>query len=642
MNSKSRRWIPAVLVIAGIVSGCNLFAAGEETIEGIQTPEPTRTTVPATSTPIPPETLIICLQDEPESLYLYGASSRSADTVLQAIYDGPYDLLDYAFEPVLLKDVPNLASGSVQVNQVTVQSGERYLNPETMLPDTFKYGKPFWPAGCSSPLCQQNFVGGEAQMDQVEASFSIKEGILWSDGAPVTAADSVFSYDLDRHIDTPSSKFVADRTQTYEAVSDFEVRWVGIPGFVDPDYASNFWSPLPEHLLGEMEPGSLIGSPEASRSPVGWGPYVIESWENQQIIMNSNPLYYRAGEGLPAFERLVFRFLGEDSDSALQQLVTGECDVLDESLIPTGSIETMLDLQEQGVLDFSWAAGSVIERLDFNTSPINSSEARIFEDSRTREAAAACIDREGLVQTILKGLGAVPDTYLPTGHPLVDPEVSYPAYDPEAARELLDQTGWLELEEDAVEGRVAQGVWNVSGGTPLSFTLESVDGELQHQVVDQIVEDLAACGIEVNPSFTDSSSLFAAWPDGSVFSRSFSAVVWAWPVFSSPPCEMYESGQIPSDTSRYGINASGFSNTPFDQACGTVQLTLSDSPEAVEAAAETQRILADEVPGLPLFERPRIAAYAPDVCGVDVNPSAFSVLWNLEVLARGDDCGQAE
>ncbi|MBN1266836.1 MAG: hypothetical protein JXA25_15175 [Anaerolineales bacterium] len=641
MKHTKQLWFPAIFLLAGILTGCSLFAAGEEAGGDISTSEPAATQVPPTPTPIPPETLIVCLQDEPESLYLYGAASRSADTILQAIYDGPYDLLDYTFEPVLLEAVPGLEAG-VQLNTVIVQNGERYLNPETMLPDMLKYGKPYWPAGCSSPLCQQSYSGGEAQMEQVEVHFRMKEGILWSDGEPVTAADSVFSYELDRHPDTPSSKYVVDRTQIYETTGEYELRWVGIPGFIDPDYGSNFWSPLPEHLLGAEDPAALLNSPQTTLQPVGWGPYVIESWQNQQIVLNSNPQYFRAGEGLPAFDRLVFRFLGNDSDSALQQLVTGECDVLDESLIPTSSIENLLDLQEQGALEFSWAAGSVIERLDFNTAPLNASEARFFGETRTRQAVSMCIDREGLVQTVLNGLGAVPDTYLPSGHPLVDQDVSYPEYDPAAAMALLEQAGWLEVEGDEVKGRVAQGVWNVESGTPFSFTLKTVDGDLQRQVAGKLAEDLAVCGIDVQPSYGSSDGLFTSWPDGEVFSRTFSAVVWAWPVFSSPPCEMYESGQIPSDTSRYGINASGFTNSGFDQACGTVQLSLADSSKAVEAAAATEQLLAEEIPGLPLFERPRVAAYATDICGVDVNPSAFSVLWNLEELHRGDDCGQAE
>jgi len=638
MKTKPVRWFPVLVLLMVMLSGCSLF--GGSAAEEADTPplEPTETMIPPTATPIPPETLIVCLLDEPQSLYLYGAASRSADTVLQAVYDGPFDLLDYAYQPVLLEAMPDLASGQVLQNTVTVQNGDRYLNPVTMLPDTLKYGKPYRPAGCASPACQLSYSGGDAQMEQVEVVFRLREGIQWSDGEPLTAADSVFSFNLDRHPDTPTSKYVADRTQLYEALSELEVRWAGIPGFIDPDYGSNFWSPLPEHVLGMQDPADLPSYEQAARMPLGWGPYVIESWQDQQITLNRNPLYFRSAEGLPYFDRLVFRFLQGDADSALQQLATGECDVLDESLLPVSVIESLQDLQQQGTAAFDWAPGSVIERLDFNTARTDSADVRFFEDSLTRQAVAACIDRNGLVQEVLRGLGAVPNTYLPNGHPLEAADISYPAYDPAAGMALLDQAGWREVEGDEVQGRVAQSVWNVPAGTPFAFTLKAADGDLQRQIVESIRTDLAACGITVLPEYAPAAELFSSWPDGSVFSRSFSAVLWAWPVFSSPPCELYQSGQIPSDGNRYGINAAGFNNPQYDQACGTVLLSLADSPAALEAAAQTERILAEQVPGLPLFERPRITAFAADLCGVDVNSSAFSVLWNLELISRGGDC----
>ncbi|HEY4666896.1 MAG TPA: hypothetical protein VIH26_06295, partial [Anaerolineales bacterium] len=82
-------------------------------------------TPPATAGPGPtepvatlepqPTTLIVCLGQEPESLYrysaeyLYGDSGRSAETVLQAIYDGPFDVRSYQYEPVILEKIPSLA-----------------------------------------------------------------------------------------------------------------------------------------------------------------------------------------------------------------------------------------------------------------------------------------------------------------------------------------------------------------------------------------------------------------------------------------------------------------------------------------------------------------------------------------------------
>jgi peptide/nickel transport system substrate-binding protein len=74
--------------------------------------------------------------------------------------------------------------------------------------------------------------------------------MTWADGTPVTAADSVYSFQLDADPITPGSKFKIERTESYTAVDDLTVRWVGIPGYLDPDYFTNVWQPLPRHQFG--------------------------------------------------------------------------------------------------------------------------------------------------------------------------------------------------------------------------------------------------------------------------------------------------------------------------------------------------------------------------------------------------------
>ena len=78
----------------------------------------TPATPPPTPTPVV-RSLTICLGEEPTTLYPYGSLNAAARSVLSAIYDGPMDIVDYAYEPILLEKIPTLEDGDAQVSPVT-------------------------------------------------------------------------------------------------------------------------------------------------------------------------------------------------------------------------------------------------------------------------------------------------------------------------------------------------------------------------------------------------------------------------------------------------------------------------------------------------------------------------------------------
>ena len=111
-------------------------------------------------------------------------------------------------------------------------------------------GMRVYPAGCSAPDCVQTWDGAAAlQMDQVSATYTLKAGLQWSDGAPLTAADLVFSFNLAADPATPVSKALVDRTARYEAVDELSVSWTGVPGYTEQRFAATYWPPLPAHAL---------------------------------------------------------------------------------------------------------------------------------------------------------------------------------------------------------------------------------------------------------------------------------------------------------------------------------------------------------------------------------------------------------
>ncbi len=233
--------------------------------------------------------------------------------------------------PVILAAVPSFENGRATLEAVQAAELDVYLNPVTMQAENLRLGSPYMPQGCRGPECVKQYSGGEVVMERMTVEFELQPGWRWSDGEPLKASDSVFSYLLDSSSELNTTKYLVDRTQAYDALDEQRVRWTSIPGFLDPDFATLFWPPLPEHLLGSLNPADLAASDAAGRMPLGWGAYQLETWvEGERITLSPNPYYKRADEGLPQFDRLIFRFIGGDSRTGVQQLLTGECDVLDE------------------------------------------------------------------------------------------------------------------------------------------------------------------------------------------------------------------------------------------------------------------------------------------------------------------------
>lgn len=617
------------------------------------TPRAGPTDVEPTLGPPPPETLIVCLGREPESLYrysseyLYGPTSREAEAVLQAIYDGPIDVVGYAYRPVVLESLPSLERGDARLAEVVVRETEVYFNPQTLQPDSLAAGKPYLPSGCQDSSCVRTYGGGGVAMQRMEVDFRLRAGLAWSDGEPLTAGDSVFAFDLDRHRDTPTPKTLVDRTWSYAALDEGSVRWIGIPGYLDAEYASNFWSPLPRHVLGGFTPQELLTAPETTRAPLGWGPYVLEDWNpGQQISLKRNPAYFRSSEGLPYFDELVFRFIASEAQSSIDQLLIGECDALDETAIletlgvdslDVEALSRLVQLRDSGAIGLSSGPGSEMERIDLNQDP-QSDALPLFADVRARQAMAACLDREALAQDLLYQLTVVPQGYLPPDHPLLAAGLNLPEADPAEGARLLEQVGWQD--SDGIPGtpRQAVGVTGVPNGTVLQFSLLIPAGELHRAVGERIQRDLGRCGAQVELEVLTSEQLFEPWPDGQVFGRGFQAVAWAWPSWVSPLCEMFGGFEIPSADRPLGVNAAGFRDPAYDLACSRLLLGSPDDPGHAAALEQTQRLFAEQLPAIPLYMRPRVLAHAADLCGVTPDPSALSPFWNLEALSRKAGC----
>ena len=640
----------SVLTLTGLLIALAGLAACGSTKPPVNPLPVTSESATPTVTAIPPKALTVCLGQEPASLFPVNNPSSSARAVLAAVYDGPIDTNSYDYQPVILKDLPSLANGDAQLFQKSVYVGDEVVDA-TDTPVTLAVGTKVRPAGCRSDTCAVAFDGKSTiQMDEIQVTFRLLPGLTWSDGQPLTAQDSVYAYDLAADPSAVASNYLVERTKSYEAADNETVQWWGKPGFIDTTYTMDFWAPLPSHLWSKIPAGQLADSAGPSRSPIGWGPFVIQEWVvGDHITLTKNPHYFRSGEGLPKFSTLTFRFV-TDPAMAVSDLISGSCDILDPSINLGGQVDLLRSMADKKQLQVLFTTPPVLEQLAFGIRPAvydngyNAGNDRpdYLSDVRVRRAVAMCIDRQKVVDSVLQGLSKVPASFVPADDPLYDSAVTTYSHDVPAANALLEQVGWHDMDNNPITPRLAMGVQNVPNGTPLELNYITTGAAQRLQVSTIVVDSLAQCGIKVDVKYLDQTVLYAAGPAGALFGRSFDLAEFAMGSNSTePPCEWFTSAEIPNAANQWvGTNVSGYSNPDFDAACQATRQSLSDEPAHAQAYQQVQTIFSGDLPVLPLYWRLEVAAARPEVCHFSLDPTASSALWNIASIDSGISCGQ--
>ncbi len=632
-----------LLFVMGFLAACT-SPTTPAAVETVVVPGPTQV---VTATPLPtptssPTTLVVCQDVEPETLYLYGGS-YAARNVHEAIYDGPIDHRSFDFQPVILTKLPSLEDGDAYFDQVQVQPGDLVVDVNGQ-PVTLEEGVQVFDRhtclDATNPDCVVTAVGTTTiQMEQMVVSWQLREEITWADGEPVTADDSVYSYELACDPNTPTSKYLCDRTASYITAGERTVVWTGLPGYVDDLYPINFFTPLPRHLWQEelgYTAWDLLSQPESTRTPMGWGPFVITEWaQGSHITLERNPHYFRAAEGLPRVDRLVFRF-AQDVYDLTSMLMAGECDIglTDQDLGPL--MPLLVSAQEEGLLSLQGSPSShTWENITLGINPVSTYDRPdFFEDVRVRQAIAQCIDRQTIVNEVTYGMGQVADVYVPPDHPLyaADQIHRWP-YDPQTARALLAEVGWVDEDGDGVVEAVD--VEKIRDGTSFRVTMLVMEGNRQQETIARIVRsNLADCGILVDLEFVPPPEFRRDGPEGPVFGRRFDMALFAWQKAEELPCYLYMTDEIPDEQDWGRSNAAGFSNEEYDQACRAARAALPGTFEREHFYAEAQRIFSEQLPSLPLLWRVRLALTRPTVTGFQVDSSAESLLQGVEEIGR--------
>lgn len=596
-------------------------SVAEATTAPTSAPEPTPTLTP---TPLPPKDLVVCLGSEPVDLYLYGDTSPAAVAVRHALYEPPVTSLGYDYQALALEKLPSLADGDARLETVAVAEGQMVITAAGELEPLGQGTKVVDAAGETV-----TYDGQSIEMPQLVVDYTFKP-LVWSDGTPVTAEDSVYSFKVAADRTTPSVNVETRYTAAYEATGERSVRWTGLPGYLDPGFMTHVWTPLPSHQLGGFAAAELPEREEAARAPLSYGAFVVDSWtEGESIHLVPNPHYYRSAEGLPHLTSLTFRFLSS-GNAALPEGYEG-CHVLTSDTLSFDALAALDEAASAGTLVEHIADAGVAEQIIFgidSTADYADSHIDWFQDARVRQALTLCTDRQAIVDELTGGRAAVMDTFVPNNHALHPADLPQWGYDPGAGNALLDEAGFVDVTGDGIRDNIAPTV-------PFSVTLgTNAESPLRQQINERVAADLAQCGVQANLTTLPAGAWFAPGPSGAVFGRQFDLAEFAWLNRIEPNCGLYLTANIPGSTQLGyngwdGINVSGWSNEAYDAACNQALSLLPGQDGYAEAHQEALRLFAQELPAMPLFTRLRLAATTPDVLNFQLDPTQPSELWNV-------------
>ena len=485
---------------------------------------------------------------------------------------------------------------------------------------------------------------GGVSEDLTTITWKLKEGLLWSDGTPVTSADVVFTaqYCMDPEGGCAQlSKF--DGVETVEALDDLTVKVTF--GAAQPNPYQPFMggqSPIIQaaqfaECLGAKAPECT----DANFGPIGTGPFVVTDFRTNDVIeLVANDNYRDPSK--PAFATVTFKGGGDATAAGRAVLETGEFDYAwNLQLAP----DVIASMAEAGVGTPVSAFGTLVERLEMNmTDPSPSLEEGVrataaaphpfLSDEAVRRALSMAIDRDLLVEVGYGQAGR------PTCNLVPGPEIYASTentgclvQDIEGANALLDDAGWVDSNGDGIREK---------DGVELRILYQTSTNAVRQDFQALIKEWWGEIGVETELRNIDSSVFFGGDPGSpDTFQRFYADVEMYANNFDGTDPQaylgQYTCDKAPKPESQWqGENINRFCDPAYDALVAELGATADQAERSRIAIALNDMLTKDTMTIVPLVDRGRVSAHANSLAGVVLN-TWDSELWNAADWYRVGD-----
>ena len=279
--------------------------------------------------------------------------------------------------------------------------------------------------------------------DGLSVTLTMRDGIQFSDGSPITAEDVKWSLDRARDPKAGIWNFIDESIGSVDVKDPKTV--VLTLKHPDPAILAGLSvfnnSILPRHAF-EAAPGTTPDDKAKAfaEHPVGSGPFVLQSWSRgQEMKLVRNPHYWRLGSDgkpLPYLDGVNFEVLPDDATRILK-VQSGELDGAE--FVPYSRVE---ELKADPKLDMALFPSTKVEYGNFNVRPkLKDGSDNPLADVKVRQALNYAADKDAIVAIVTHGVGTPQSSYMSSATPLHTGSGAEFPFDPDKARALLKEAG---------------------------------------------------------------------------------------------------------------------------------------------------------------------------------------------------------
>jgi peptide/nickel transport system substrate-binding protein len=438
------------------------------------------------------------------------------------------------------------------------------------------------------------------QPDPLTWIFHLRDGVRFQDGRPLEAEDVVWT--IESLIDPKVAGLISAKSGSFTSVDHAQARdrLTVVVHLKRPDAGLLF--NLSDGLFGVVPRGA---GRDFGLNPVGSGPFrFVSQVQDKEVVLERNPRYWggaRGGErptlpdeaakgGAPGFvQRIRFAVVPDTITSALE-MRKGSADIASNVL----TLDMVHALEGAPGLATTSGLGSNVYYLNFNVAD------PMLRDKRVRQAVALALDRPAIVASLWRGHARLADSLLPIGHwaRAAQGELAQYPHDPERAQALLQAAGFP-------AGR---------DGVRLRLTLKTSTDETTRLLAAVLQQQLRAAGIALSIRSAEFGTFYADITQGA-----FQMYVLKWIGSNEDPDifrYMYASASFPPKGANRGHYVNAQMDALLEQAAGE-----AGAPGAVQTRrraeyVEVQKILADELPSVPLWYPENEVVHSTGVVGV--------------------------
>jgi peptide/nickel transport system substrate-binding protein len=412
--------------------------------------------------------------------------------------------------------------------------------------------------------------------DPLTYVFHLHPGAKFHDGRPLTSRDVKWTFDS-----LLQGKVRSTKTSTYRFVSRIDAPDdLTVTFHLTEPSATLLWN-LSEGAIGIVPEGS---GEEISRKPVGSGPFrFVSADQDKDVVVERNPDYW----GTKAHVSRVRFLVVPDMTTQALELRKGSADIAINALTP----DMVLTLQRQSKLEVLRAPGTVLAYMAFNLRD------PILKDVRVRQALAHAINRQPFIEYLLRGFAQPASSTLPVQSWAYTSDVRTYAYDPERARQILDEAGYTPR-----------------NGVRFHLTMKTSTDENTRLMVAVLQQQLRQVGIQLDIRTFEFATFYSYVTKGL-----FQIYSLRWVGGSNEDPDIFEyafhSARIPPK----GANRSFYVNPRVDMLVDQAR-TEMDQSKRKQMYVEIQRILADDLPYINLWYLDNVLVHTSRVRNLSITP----------------------